>query len=154
MVADNASSWVWHDTRKQFYYSQFIKNLPDLNFRNEKVHEEMKTILNYWLELGIDGIRVDALRHVYESESLKDEPKIKNDGAVSFLNLNHIYTIDQDEVYDLIKEWRSLINEFKQKDHRTRFEKLFNCYNMVLTFFIAVYVQDLCFYEIKYYKLN
>ncbi|XP_022164151.1 maltase 1-like [Myzus persicae] len=121
MICDNASSWVWHNTRKQFYFTQFSKNLPDLNFRNEKVHEEMKNILNYWLELGIDGIRIDALKHVYESESLKDEPKLNNDNPeVDYFNLDHIYTIDQDEVYDLIKEWHLLLDEFKQKDHRTR----------------------------------
>jgi len=131
MVADNASSWVWHDTRKQFYYAQFIKNLPDLNFRNEKVHEEMKTILKFWMELGIDGIRIDALKHVYEIESLKDEPKLKNDNpVVDFFNLEHLYTNDQDEVYDLIREWHLLLEEFKKKDDRTRFEKSFNCYNI------------------------
>lgn len=134
MICDKASSWVWHNVRKQFYFTQFSKNLPDLNFRNEKVHEEMKNILNYWLELGIDGIRIDALKHVYESESLKDEPKLKNNNpAVDYLNLDHIYTIDQDEVYDLIKEWHLLLDEFKQKDHRTRFEKSFYCYNIVIT---------------------
>ncbi|XP_001949423.2 maltase 1-like [Acyrthosiphon pisum] len=115
------SSWVWHNTRKQFYYAQFINNLPDLNFRNKKVHEEMKNILNYWIELGIDGIRIDALKHVYESESLKDEPKLNNSNpAVDYFNLDHIYTGDQFEVYDLIKEWRLLLDEFKQKDHHTR----------------------------------
>lgn len=39
------SSWIWHDTRKQFYYAQFIHNLPDLNYRSKNVHEEMKNII-------------------------------------------------------------------------------------------------------------
>ncbi|CAI6365687.1 unnamed protein product [Macrosiphum euphorbiae] len=120
MICDSASSWVWNNNRKQFYYTQFINNLPDLNFRNKKVHEEMKNILNYWIELGIDGIRIDALKHVYESESLGDEPIINNDKPVDYFNLDHIYTGDQVEVYDLIKEWRLLLDEFKQKDHHTR----------------------------------
>lgn len=122
MISDNASSWVWHNTRKQFYYTQFSRNLPDLNYRNKKVHEEMKKVIKYWIELGIDGLRIDALRHIYESELLEDEP----DGFD-----NYIYTVDQDEVYDLIKEWHLLLDEFKQKDHHTRFEKLSNCYNIV-----------------------
>jgi len=122
MICDNVSSWVWNNIRKQFYYTQFTNNLPDLNFRNKKVHEEMKNILNYWIRLGIDGIRIDALRHVYESESLEDEPIINNNNPVDYLNLDHIYTTDQVEVYDLIKEWRLLLDEFKQKDHYRRFE--------------------------------
>jgi len=125
MIVVKESAWVWHDTRKQFYYAQFAGNLPDLNFRNEKVHEEMKKILNYWLEFGIDGIRIDALKHIYESESLKDEPQIEKDKPlIDYFGLYHIYTEDQIEVYDLIKEWRLLLDEFKQKDHHTRLEEI------------------------------
>lgn len=120
MICDDASAWTWHDTRKQFYFAQFAKNLPDLNFRNKKVHEEMKNILNYWLKLGIDGVRIDALKHVYESEELEDEPIFDNKKAVNYNNLNHIYTTDQDEIYDLIQEWRLLLDDFKQNDNFTR----------------------------------
>ncbi|XP_022175216.1 maltase 2-like [Myzus persicae] len=116
-ICDDASAWIWHNTRKQFYFTQFVPNLPDLNFRNEKVHEEMKNILNYWLELGIDGVRIDALKHVYESEEMKDEPIIDSNMAINYNNLNHIYTADQDEVYDLIKEWRLLLDDFKQNEN-------------------------------------
>ena len=76
----------------------------------------MKYILNYWLDLGIDGVRIDALKHVYESENMKDEPIIDSNMAVNYNNLNHIYTTDQEEIYDLIKEWRLLLDDFKQND--------------------------------------
>uniref|UniRef100_A0A2S2Q740 alpha-glucosidase n=1 Tax=Sipha flava TaxID=143950 RepID=A0A2S2Q740_9HEMI len=112
--------WIWHETRKQFYLCQFCGNLPDLNFRNEKVHIEMKKILRYWLDKGMDGIRIDALKHIYESEQLQDEPMINPAGPVKHWNFYHYYTVDQDEVYDLIKEWHQLLNEYKQKDNFTR----------------------------------
>lgn len=83
----------------------------------------MKIILNYWLDLGIDGIRIDALKHVYESENMKDEPIIDGTTAVNYNNLNHIYTTDQEEIYDLIKEWRLLLDDFKENGN-TRFQKL------------------------------
>jgi len=83
----------------------------------------MKYILNYWLHLGIDGVRIDALKHVYESENMKDEPIIDSNMAVNYNNLNHIYTTDQEEIYNLIKEWRLLLDDFKQNDS-TRFQKL------------------------------
>ncbi|XP_026813423.1 maltase 2-like isoform X2 [Rhopalosiphum maidis] len=120
MIVENASAWTWHEARKQFYFAQFVKHLPDLNFRNKKVHEEMKNILNYWIKLGIDGIRVDALKHVYESENLEDEPIIDSNMVINYSNLDHIYTTDQDEIYDLIKEWRLLLDDFKQNDRYTR----------------------------------
>ncbi|XP_025207346.1 maltase 2-like [Melanaphis sacchari] len=120
-ICGDESAWTWHTTRKQFYFNQFIQNLPDLNFRNKKVHEEMKNILNYWITLGIDGIRIDALKHVYESENLEDEPIL--DSSIvgnNYTNLDHIYTTDQEEIYDLIQDWRLLLDDFKQNDHFTR----------------------------------
>jgi len=86
----------------------------------------MTNILKYWLELGIDGVRIDALKHVYESENMKDEPIIDSNMAISYNNLNHIYTADQDDIYDLIKEWRLLLDDFKQNNN-TRFQKLITC---------------------------
>lgn len=86
----------------------------------------MKYILNYWLDLGIDGVRIDALKHVYENENMIDEPIIDSNIAVNYNNLNHIYTTDQEEIYDLIKEWRLLLDDFKQNDS-TRFQKLITC---------------------------
>jgi len=86
----------------------------------------MKNILNYWLELGIDGVRIDALKHVYESENMKDEPIKDSNMAINYHNLNHIYTTDQDEIYDLIKEWRLLLDDFNQNNY-TRFQKLITC---------------------------
>jgi len=85
----------------------------------------MNNILNYWLELGVDGIRIDALKHVYENTNMKNEPIIDKTRPVNYNNLNHIYTTDQDEVYDLINEWHLTLNEFKLKYNRTRYYKLF-----------------------------
>lgn len=92
-----------------------------MNFRNERVREEFKNILNYWIGLGIDGVRIDALKHVYESENMLDEPIVDKNKPVDYFNLDHIYTTDQDEVYDLIKEWRQILDEFKLKDNKTRY---------------------------------
>lgn len=111
---------MWHETRKQYYFCQFINILPDLNFRNEKVKEEMKKILRFWLNKGMDGFRVDALRHVYESENMQDEPMKNASLPVNYRNFYHYYTRDQDEVYDLINDWHQLFNEYKQKDNFTR----------------------------------
>lgn len=79
----------------------------------------MRKILSYWIELGIDGVRIDALKHVYESEHMKDEPVTGH--PVNYNTLNHIYTVDQNEVYDLIHEWHKLFEEFKRRDHKTRY---------------------------------
>ncbi|VVC39721.1 Glycoside hydrolase superfamily,Glycosyl hydrolase, family 13, catalytic domain [Cinara cedri] len=117
---NDTSAWIWHPIRKQFYFTQFAPNLPDLNFRNEDVQKEMRNVLNYWLNLGVDGIRVDALKHVYETEDLLDEPVIDPTKLVDYMNLDHIYTVDQEEVYDLIEQWRLLMDDIKKPYNNTR----------------------------------
>lgn len=55
------SAWEWSPMRKQFYFHQFHPRQPDLNFRNPKVEEEMKDVLRFWLDKGVDGFRIDAM---------------------------------------------------------------------------------------------
>lgn len=98
----------------------FIAHLPDLNYRSKDVHKEMKNILNFWIGLGVDGIRIDALRHIYESENMKDEPVIDPEKPLEFFNFDHLYTVDQDEIYSLLDEWYHILDEFKRKDSKTR----------------------------------
>lgn len=53
---------------------QFDKRQPDLNYREDDVQNAMKDVLRFWLDLGADGFRVDAINHLFEVESLEDEP--------------------------------------------------------------------------------
>lgn len=71
--------------------------------------------------MGVDGIRVDALRYVYENENMKDEPIIDPGKPADFNNLEHLYTADQEEVYNLIEEWLKKLDEFKKRDNYTRY---------------------------------
>lgn len=68
------SAWTLHEGRDQFYLHQFDKAQPDLNYRETVVKEAMKDVLRFWLDKGADGFRVDAINHLYEVESLEDEP--------------------------------------------------------------------------------
>lgn len=53
--------WEWNETRQQFYLHQFVPGQPDLNYRNPLVLQEMKDVLSFWMELGVDGFRMDAV---------------------------------------------------------------------------------------------
>jgi alpha-amylase len=62
------SSWgskVWHKKGDSYYYAIFDKHMPDLNYDNPKVREEIKEIAKFWLKKGVDGFRLDAAMHVY-----------------------------------------------------------------------------------------
>lgn len=56
----------WHALRGSHYMGTFWEGMPDLNFDNPEVRQEMKSIGTYWLEQGVDGFRLDAAKHIYE----------------------------------------------------------------------------------------
>jgi len=57
---------VWHPSPSGHYKGLFGAGLPDLNYNNEEVVKKMKEILKYWFDMGIDGIRLDAAKHIFE----------------------------------------------------------------------------------------
>ena len=68
------SAWEWNEQRQQYYLHQFVPGQPDLNYRNPKVLQAMKDVIAFWLDLGVDGFRMDAVAHIWEDERLLDEP--------------------------------------------------------------------------------
>lgn len=71
----NWGSEVWREAKDVYYYAMFDSGMPELNFNNPKVREEIKNVAQYWLELGVDGFRLDAALHIYgnhEYEQMED----------------------------------------------------------------------------------
>ena len=60
---------AWHPSGEAYYLGLFWSEMPDLNYRNPVVLREMQDIARYWLELGVDGFRVDAIQHIIESNT-------------------------------------------------------------------------------------
>lgn len=65
----NDSAWRKNSERNEYYYTAFANTQPDLNYRNLEVREEMKNVVRYWLNKGFDGLRIDAVRYLVETES-------------------------------------------------------------------------------------
>ena len=72
-VDTEASNWTYDSVRGQFYWHRFFHHQPDLNFENPAVQEAMLDVLRFWLELGIDGFRLDAVPYLFESEGTNCE---------------------------------------------------------------------------------
>lgn len=88
-----------------------------MNYRNPAVVEEMKNVLRFWLKKGAGGFRIDAVNHLFEVADLRDEPLSgwTND-PYSYAYTDHHYTKDLDEMYDMVYQWRKVLNDF-QKEH-------------------------------------
>ncbi|KAE9522005.1 hypothetical protein AGLY_017595 [Aphis glycines] len=109
--------WEWNEIRQQYYLHQFFTQQPDLNFWNPLVRKDIKDMLRFWLDKGVDGFRMDAVPHIYERQDFLDSP-ILNDGKLEKID----YTQGLDECFYEVNEWRYLLDEYKKKDGKTRYK--------------------------------
>ncbi|MFC5487151.1 alpha-amylase family glycosyl hydrolase, partial [Microvirga aerilata] len=68
------SAWTWDEATGQYYYHAYLKEQPDLNWRNPEVRKAMLDTLRFWLDRGVDGFRVDAIHHLFKDAQLRDNP--------------------------------------------------------------------------------
>ncbi|BDZ50577.1 trehalose synthase [Frondihabitans sucicola] len=67
-VDTEESNWTFDPVRRQYFFHRFFSHQPDLNYENPKVHEAIYDVIRHWLDLGVDGIRLDAIPYLYQSE--------------------------------------------------------------------------------------
>ncbi len=72
-VDTEKSNWTWDETAKAFYWHRFFSHQPDLNFDNPRVLQEVLNIMRFWLDLGVDGLRLDAVPYLIEREGTNNE---------------------------------------------------------------------------------
>ena len=67
------SNWTWSEQAQSFYWHRFFSHQPDINYDNPQVHDAMLAVVDFWLGLGVDGFRVDAVPYLYEREGTNCE---------------------------------------------------------------------------------
>ncbi len=72
-VDTEVSNWTWDPVAGQYYWHRFFAHQPDLNFDNPEVREAMLGVLRFWLDLGLDGFRLDAVPYLFEREGTNCE---------------------------------------------------------------------------------
>ncbi|CAL8149196.1 unnamed protein product [Orchesella dallaii] len=114
------SMWEWNEVREQFYLHQFVKEQPDLNYENRQVWNEILAATKFWLDMGVDGFRVDAVPHIFEDQRFLDEPfnpwgnpDAQEDEYGSY---DHIYTNNLPQVLDFLAEMRMLLDVYTASD--------------------------------------
>jgi len=118
------SSWTWNENRQQFYLHQFVAGQPDLNFENPKLMEELLDAMKFWLDLGVDGFRVDAVPHMFEDQRFLDEPenpdRDPSTTPAEYSYWSHPYTYNLPQVLDALAEFRKLLDIYTLVDGRQR----------------------------------
>ncbi|XP_050491663.1 alpha-glucosidase-like [Bombus huntii] len=111
------SAWEWNNVRKQYYLHQFAIGQPDLNYRNKDLNQEIKNVLTFWMDRGVDGFRIDAINLMFEDVNFRDEPSANRTDIPSddYDSLLHIYTLDQNETYGTLNSWRKLMDDHSNR---------------------------------------
>jgi maltose alpha-D-glucosyltransferase/alpha-amylase len=72
-IDTEASNWTFDPVRRQYFWHRFFSHQPDLNYENPKVRREMFNVARFWLNLGVDGFRLDAVPYLFEEEGTNCE---------------------------------------------------------------------------------
>ncbi|HYM79928.1 MAG TPA: maltose alpha-D-glucosyltransferase [Candidatus Limnocylindria bacterium] len=84
-VDTEMSNWAWDPVSKAYYWHRFFSHQPDLNFDNPTVREEMWNAMKFWLDMGVDGFRVDAVPYLIEREGTSCENLPETHEVLKFL---------------------------------------------------------------------
>jgi alpha-glucosidase len=107
-------AWEWDERTGQYYYHAFLKQQPDLNWRNPEVRAAMYDVLRFWLNRGVDGFRVDVLWHLIKDELFRDNPANPDwvPGMPPHKKVLQLYSADRPEVHQVVSEMRRVLAEY------------------------------------------
>jgi alpha-glucosidase len=108
------SGWEFDPTTGQYYYHAFLKQQPDLNWRNPDVRQAMYDVLRFWLDRGVDGFRVDVLWLLIKDDQFRDNPENPTWQAhqAGIERLIQCYSADQPEIHEVVGEMRAVVDAY------------------------------------------
>jgi alpha-glucosidase len=114
------SAWERDPRTGQYYYHAFLKEQPDLNWRNPEVKRAMWDVVRFWLDLGVDGFRLDAIATIFEHPALPDHSlplapdEVVNANMLPMEEYQQLmrFQIQQLGLHELMQELRALVDEY------------------------------------------
>jgi alpha-glucosidase len=110
------SAWQWEPARGQYYLHLFAREQPDLNWRHPEVKRELFDVARFWLELGVDGFRLDVVNFLFKDALWRDEPERRRTRSpVEYRNWLGVFRRDRPETLLLIEELRRLVDGYPDR---------------------------------------
>jgi len=111
------SGWEWDEATSQFYYHAFLKQQPDLNWRNPEVRAAMFEVMRFWLDRGVDGFRVDVIWHLIKDDQFRDNPPNPDwtPGRPGNERLLEFYSTDRPEVHEVVSQMRRVVDAYPDR---------------------------------------
>jgi alpha-glucosidase len=120
------SAWELDQVTGQYYLHTYLREQPDLNWRNPAVEAEMLGVMRFWLDRCVDGLRVDGVQNVIKDARFRDNPPNPGfrEGDDPFGRLLRVHSGDQPEVHEVIARMRRVIDEYD--DERVLIGEIYN----------------------------
>jgi len=114
------SSWQWDTRREQYYLHNFLVSQPDLNFHNPDVRQAHLDNMRFWLELGVDGFRLDTVNLYYHDAQLRDNPAWPKDEPLingvhssnPYARQRHLHDLSRPENIGFLQDMRKLMDQY------------------------------------------
>ena len=114
------SAWTWEGRRKQYYLHNFLASQPDLNFHCEAVQQQLLDDMEFWLQLGVDGFRLDAANFYFHDQALRNNPPNLDirEGGIGvrvdnpYAYQRHLYDKTQPQNLDFLRRLRALLERY------------------------------------------
>lgn len=111
------SAWEWDAATGQYYLHSFLKEQPELNWRNPEVQRAMLDALRFWLDRGVDGFRVDVIWLMIKDDQFRDNPPNPDYtlDQIPYNMLSPVYTSDRPEVFAIIAMMRQVLDAYEER---------------------------------------
>ncbi len=117
-------AWEWDEQSKQYYLHSFLREQPDLNWRNPVVKEAMFDIMRFWLERGVDGFRIDVAHFIMKDPQMRNNPlnqrveKLFHKSLGEYDSQIHLYDKAHPDVHQVYREMRRLLDSYNGEQPR------------------------------------
>jgi alpha-glucosidase len=112
------SAWELDPTTGQYYLHSFLKEQPDLNWRNGEVRAAMLDAMRFWLDRGVDGFRVDVAHFMMKDPDLRDNPPNPDIANTPYKSMGdydsqlHLHDLGHADIHDVLRDFRKVLDEY------------------------------------------
>jgi alpha-glucosidase len=110
-AAFGGGAWEWDEKTGQYYLHSFLKEQPDLNWRNKKLRKAFSKVIRYWLEVGVDGFRLDVINMLAKDKRLRDNPRSWDIPHFQKFKFN----LNRGRSYKIVRSLRKLVDSYDDR---------------------------------------
>ena len=115
MAVFGGRAWEWDEVTGQYYLHSFLKEQPDINWRNPALKKAALAEIGFWLDRGVDGFRLDVVNFFVKDDQFRSNPFGVGIHPRPYDLQKHVYDRDRPELKPLLREWRGLLDRYRER---------------------------------------